>query len=575
MFELSDAKKELLKTDGNLLILGGPGSGKTTIALLKARHEIANNSLLTGQRILFLSFARVTVSRVEEKLVGLDFSSDIKRQIEINTYHGFTWNILKSHGYLLCNFRQISLLPPPEAAAKLAEIEADQRHTEKRRLFYEEGYLHFDLFAELCLELLNQSDPLCKIICNRYPIIIFDEFQDTNLSEWELIKRLGVYSKIIALADAEQRIYDFRGADPARIDEYKKHFAPTFFDFKTENNRSNGTDITTFGNDLLKGKTNGIQYNDVQCIAYPFSNPPHIKLKTEILLARDRLNKNDNDWSLAILVPSNKLMLQISDILSARQNFANGHALPPISHDVAVDQAALSLAAVFIAGLMEQGEPDLEIMDRLISHLNDYVRGRGGEKISKKDIGLSRSLEQYIKARSSKTNKPMLSECRQLALTCSKVQLCGNPIDDWISMRDILDGCKSDALTQLAKDALFIKLLHRGSVLQSGLAGLWREQSNYRGAVNLVRNALLQEHFSMTARVPKGVQLMTIHKAKGKEFDEVIIYEDVYNGKFLYNPTDPNEIRKSRFLLRVAVTRAMKKATILTPQQEKCPLLFS
>lgn len=133
---------------------------------------------------------------------------------------------------------------------------------------------------------------------------------------------------------------------------------------------------------------------------------------------------------------------------------------------------------------------------------------------------------------------------------------------------------KSDALKQLAKDTLFIKLLHRGSVLQAGLAGLWREQSNYIGAVNLVRNALLQEHFSMTARVPKGVQLMTIHKAKGKEFDEVIIYEDVYNGKFLNKPTDPNEIHKSRLLLRVAVTRAMKRATILTPQQAKCPLLF-
>lgn len=575
MFDLSDAKKELLKSDGNLLVLGGPGSGKTTIALLKAKHEILNNVLMPGQRILFLSFARVTVSRVEEKLANLEFSKEIKRKIEINTYHGFTWNILKSHGYLLCNFRQINLLPPPEAAAKLAEIDVTQRHSEQKRLFYEEGTLHFDIFAELCSDLFSQSDSLCKIICDRYPIIIFDEFQDTNLSEWELIKNLGKYSRIIALADAEQRIYDFRGADPARVGDYMNHFKPTFFDFETENNRSNGTDITNFGNDLLKGENANNDYNDVKCIVYSFSKPPHIKLKTEVLAARNRLNKDDDsDWALAILVPSNKLMLQVSEFLSGKQNFVNGASLPPINHDVAVDQAALSLAAVFIAGLMEQGEPDLEIMDRLVNHLNDYVRGRGAGKITKKDIGISRSLEQYIQTRASKTNKPTLFECHQLAIACSELQLCGNPIEDWINMRGIIGSCKSYALKQLFKDAMFIKLLHKGSVLQSGLAELWRGQNNYKGAVNLVRNALLQEHFSMTARIPKGVLLMTIHKAKGKEFDEVIIYEDIYNGRFLHTPNNPVEIHKARLLLRVAVTRAIKRATILTPVKEKCPLLF-
>lgn len=292
MFELSDAKKELLGSGGNLLVLGGPGSGKTTIALLKAKHEILNDALLSEQQILFLSFARVTVSRVEEKLIDLGFSKEIKHKIEINTYHGFTWSILKSHGYLLCDFRKINLLPPPEAAAKLAEIDPAQRPSEQKRLFYEEGCLHFDLFAELCSELFDKSDSLCKIICDRYPIIIFDEFQDTNLSEWGLVKNLGKYSRIIALADAEQRIYDFRGADPARIDDYMNHFNPTLFDFETENNRSNGTDITKFGNDLLTGKNVNNEYNDVKCIAYPFSKPPHIKLKTEILAARNRLKKD-------------------------------------------------------------------------------------------------------------------------------------------------------------------------------------------------------------------------------------------------------------------------------------------
>jgi DNA helicase-2/ATP-dependent DNA helicase PcrA len=99
MFELSEQKKQLIKTEGNLLVLGGPGSGKTTIALLKAKRIIEEEGIKRGQVVLFLSFARATISRVEEQ-VGVLISYKIRSHLEINTYHGFIWNLLKCHGYL-------------------------------------------------------------------------------------------------------------------------------------------------------------------------------------------------------------------------------------------------------------------------------------------------------------------------------------------------------------------------------------------------------------------------------------------------------------------------------------------
>ena len=577
MFELSELKKQLLDTMEHALVLGGPGSGKTTIALIKARHEILNYPLKSQQKILFLSFARATISRVEEQLSGLKVTREMKNSIEINTYHGFTWEMIKAHGYLLNGFRRIRLLTPPEASSHFAEImDKEKIEIEKKRLFYDKGLLHFDLFAELCYELLANSEVLTSIICNSYPIIILDEFQDTNLSEWQLIKRLGVSSRIIALADDQQRIYEFRGADPARIKDFKQFFRPKIFDFGSENNRSNGTDIVKFGNDLLTGEIGMNSYNDVEIIYYQNIKNVHFQVKQLVLTVIQRLNKTSKQWSLAILVPSKQLMLNVSDCLSQKQIFKSGKTFPIISHEVALEKDALALSAILIAGLIEKGEADLEIKNRLISHLIDYIRGRkGAGKISKVDLELSKALSKYIETGKVQGQNRILliRECIRISQECSNAIFSGNPTTDWLIVRDIIAKSNCDILNLLVQDAMYLRLLHRGSVLQNGLANLWRERGNYTGAMLLVRNALLQEHFSKTATIPNGIQVMTIHKAKGKEFDEVIIYEGIYSGRIVRDPKNQSEINKSQLLLRVAVTRAMKKASILTPEWDKCILL--
>jgi DNA helicase-2/ATP-dependent DNA helicase PcrA len=577
MFELSKQKQKLLETSGNLMILGGPGSGKTTIALLKAKEIVLGNALKSGQKILFLSFARATVARVEEHLRGFRLDKKEKAKIEINTYHGFTWDVLKSHGYLLNGIKKITLLPPADAASRFAEFKDDgELQKEKLRLFSEEGILHFDLFAENCATLFEDSQVLTNIFCDAYPIIILDEFQDTNMSEWKLIKRLGEKSLIIALADAEQRIYEFRGADPKRIKDYIEHFKPTVFDFGIENNRSNGTDIVKFGNDLLTNKF-AIEYNNVTVMEYPFlKGNVHLTMKQTVLKSISRLNKKSNNWSLAILVPTKNLMLQVSDCLSQKQEFKLRGGLPKIDHEVALEKEALALSAVVIAGLMEQGEADLIIKNRFINNLIDYMRGRKGSgKITQQDLALSNALQQYVdtgKIR-GKVRINTVNECIRISHACEKLIFSGNPAQDWVSVRDILFNSTAEIIKLLAIDSFYLKLLHKGSILQAELSNIWREKNCYVGAINLVRNALLQEHFSNVNIVPKGVQVMTIHKAKGKEFDEVIIYEGTFNSRIVRVPDDEKELYKSRLLLRVAVTRAMKHTTILTPSMDRCVLL--
>ena len=63
MFELTDIQRDILRVEGHALVKGGPGSGKTTVSILKA-GKVVREGLAPSRRVLFLSFARATVSRV-------------------------------------------------------------------------------------------------------------------------------------------------------------------------------------------------------------------------------------------------------------------------------------------------------------------------------------------------------------------------------------------------------------------------------------------------------------------------------------------------------------------------------
>lgn len=580
MFELTENRKKLLESIEHLLVLGGPGSGKTTIALLKAQKEILNSSLKPKQRILFLSFARSTIARVIQQAKQIITNEQLK-EIRIETYHGFTWSLLKSHGYLISFNRNISLLPPPEATSILAEIEnLSERAFEKNRLFDFDGILHFDLFAEKAALLLSKSQKLASIISDTYPIIILDEFQDTNNKEWEFIQELGKRSRLIALADAEQRIYEFRGADPARIGQFITKYNPEQFDFGTENNRSLGTDITTFGNDLLVGSHKTKKYKHVKLLQYMVMKGTalHVELKSQVFIGMNYLRKsNVSDWSLAILVPTKQLMLDVSNYLATEQVFKSSKKLPILTHEVALDTAGPSLAAIIIAGLLESVNAPLNAFNYLLNNLSAHMRGRnGGDKTpSKANLAASKILDSYVNTPIEKGKQPkLILECRKVINLCSVLNFTGDPGKDWLMIRDILIASNSKEIQTVGEDAKYLRLLNKGAILRGQLGELWRTNATYLGAVNSVRNALLQEHFNASTRDYKGIQLMTIHKSKGKEFDYVIIYEGAYNNRYVWTGGTQNELAQSTLAMRVAVTRAKKSVVILTPKHNPSPLLF-
>ncbi|HBN47927.1 MAG TPA: ATP-dependent helicase, partial [Thalassospira sp.] len=87
--KLTEKQHKVLESEGHLLVTGGPGSGKTTISILKAA-QIAENDLRPQQKVLFLSFARASVARVVEAIEEeQSIPHDAKGRIEVETYHSF------------------------------------------------------------------------------------------------------------------------------------------------------------------------------------------------------------------------------------------------------------------------------------------------------------------------------------------------------------------------------------------------------------------------------------------------------------------------------------------------------
>jgi DNA helicase-2/ATP-dependent DNA helicase PcrA len=478
------------------------------------------------------------------------------------------------------------------AYSRLTDVEKAEKKAledaERLRLARDEGRICFDLFAPTVGSILHSSERIRKLISAMYPVIIFDEFQDTNADQWRVVQALGQYSSLIALADPEQRIYDFIGADPERLNHFRATFAPAEVDLSTSNHRNAGTDIAAFGNNLLTGRLREEGYRGVNISLYAASQAQAMaSLITTTYSARRRLVASGRkDWSLAVLVPTKKMTRLVSDAFRAPPA-----GMTEIPHIAAIELEAAILGAEIVAFLM-QPDGDGRHFEQFIALLRNYFHGKGGDTPTKSALNeaenLYKAFEEWFARQAAgkqmRRNSVLIAllavyrEARALALT-------GDPDKDWRATRRILEMGACTRLKGLAEEVRNVRLLDRGTQLRQELSQDWRINGAYANALAITRQAFVREHFSTIAKPETGVVVMNMHKAKGKQFDEVIIFEGwprVANGKIEANfdrivrgniPAEINDQARQNF--RVSVTRAKQQTTIMTPAIDPCILLRS
>lgn len=174
--------------DPVLVVLGGAGTGKTTVAAAMVSTILDHASIAGSQakRALFLSFSRAAVGQIVDRTSGtLGSQADF---VEITTFHAFAWALIRRWGGAI-GLPDPKLISPSEA-----------------KLFGAANGITYNDLLPLSLDLL-EIPAVRKHLERRWAVIVSDEFQDTSHDQFELIMRLRGQGRLLLLGDLNQCIY--------------------------------------------------------------------------------------------------------------------------------------------------------------------------------------------------------------------------------------------------------------------------------------------------------------------------------------------------------------------------------
>lgn len=561
--ELCEKRKAVIAQGGHLLVLGGPGSGKTTIALLKAQRQSA--TLKPGQGILFLSFSRAAIRQVLLRCKEILTPAE-RRAVTVQTYHAFCMEILEAHGRLL-HGRPIRFLYPGEERLQKSAFDGDWM-VERRRLASEQGLYCFDLFAAGAADLLEGCAALRELIADRFPMIIVDEFQDTDDNQWRIVRALAEVTDVFCLADPEQRIFDYRDdIDPRRLDILREDIQVTEFDLGGENHRSPNAGILQFADAVLHNHSPLPTTPDIKQVSY-WQNTFAATVHAAVIWTFSALRKKEVEHpSVAVLSRSNSLIADLSVILSETHTY-NKQTLPVIEHDVVWDAELSAAAAVVVASILEWPTgPAEETLARTLRVIAGYYKLKNAEEPTNAAAEHARKYDEAA-AKVATGEGPRINAAKALvAVYKAGIDLVGEPVADWKAARWVLHDIP--ALNELFREVRLVRLFRATDALASGLGERWLALSSYAGASELVKRILEQERLVAAERDPQGCILMNMHKAKGKEFDGVVLVEGAFKSSFFDERNEQPPFERSRRLLRVGLTRARTLVTIVRPQNAR------
>ena len=287
--------KAILKTQGAVMVIAGAGSGKTRVLTNRIAYLIAEKNVLESS-ILAITFTNKAAKEMKERIYSL--VGETSKYIWINTFHSMCVRILRQHIDLLGYNKNFTILDTSEqksiiknivkelnlsedsyqpnnilkiiSNSKNSMISVNEMKAQARFGFmknvaeiyeYYQKYLKknsvldFDDLMLKTIVLFEKHPEVLAIYQNKFEYIHVDEYQDTNVIQYKLIKMLSeIHKNICIVGDDDQSIYSWRGACSDNIINFEKDYEDVEVIFLDQNYRSNST-ILDAANAVIKNNT--------------------------------------------------------------------------------------------------------------------------------------------------------------------------------------------------------------------------------------------------------------------------------------------------------------------------------
>jgi DNA helicase-2/ATP-dependent DNA helicase PcrA len=352
--------------DGPLLVLAGPGSGKTAVLTLRIANLIGNSPDDTF-RILGLTFTVKAATAMQNRI--RDLLGEDTRRIQLRTFHSFCTDLLRQHGSQLGlrpdfavvadDKDRVAILQElqdggqvdvddPEGSLKQIDTMFTHGVTAEELPSYfktgqeeqcralqsvfrgylkklvDENQLDFGSMLHFTRELLASKPRIARQVRTVYRYVCVDEFQDTNLAQYKVLRLLcpEPTSNLFVVADDDQIIFQWNGADPKRLEELKGDYSSEIIQLP-ENYRC-PAEVVEIANRLIAhnpgrigSKKVGVSHKSGQG-AVRLQRFRDFDAEVNGLISEIQpVPKNQRETCL-VIARSNKLLTQVKDAMAAQ-----------------------------------------------------------------------------------------------------------------------------------------------------------------------------------------------------------------------------------------------------------------